>query len=69
MTSELMTAGDVAKLLGNVTPATVRNWGDKRVLPMQRTRSGVRLFRRADVEALRQVRKDGGRTLQTERRR
>ena len=50
MNSNLMTAGEVSKLLGNVVPATIRNWGDKGLLPMQRTQSKMRLFRRADVE-------------------
>ena len=41
---------EAADLLG-VHPATVRAWGDKGELPMQRTAGGHRRFRRADVEA------------------
>ena len=56
MQNDLMTAGDVSKLLADVTPATVRLWGDRGVLPVQRTRSGMRLFLRSDVESLRMSR-------------
>ena len=52
MNSDLMTAGEVSKLLADVTPATVRSWGDKGLLPVQRTHSGMRLFNRSDVERL-----------------
>src|SRR5262245_24460696 len=48
---ELMTAASVAKRTG-VTPATVRAWADRGVLPAQRTTSGVRLFDSRDVERL-----------------
>ena len=58
MDSELMTVGEVTKALdGDVTPATVRIWGDKGLLPVQRTRSGMRLFRRSDVMRLARERK------------
>src|SRR5574338_531619 len=36
----------------NVTPETVRDWNRRGRLPASRTASGIRLFRRADVDAL-----------------
>ncbi len=44
-------ASDVAKIAG-VTPSTVRLWERSGRLPAERTESGMRLFRRPDVEAL-----------------
>jgi excisionase family DNA binding protein len=50
MESEWISLSEAADLLG-VHPATVRTWGDKGELPMQRTPGGHRRFRRVDVEA------------------
>jgi len=50
MENEWVSLSEAAELLG-VHPATVRAWGDKGNLPMQRTPGGHRRFRRADVEA------------------
>lgn len=47
--SEYMLASEVARIK-NVTPATVRQWETKGILPALRTSSGTRLFARADVE-------------------
>lgn len=50
MDGDWINLSEAADLLG-VHPATVRSWGDKGDLPMQRTPGGHRRFRRADVEA------------------
>ena len=50
MDIEWISLSEAADLLG-VHPATIRTWGDKGELPMQRTPGGHRRFRRADVEA------------------
>ncbi|MCA9919505.1 MAG: helix-turn-helix domain-containing protein [Anaerolineales bacterium] len=50
METDWINLSEAADLLG-VHPATVRAWGDKGELPMQRTPGGHRRFRRADVEA------------------
>ncbi|MCP4421102.1 MAG: helix-turn-helix domain-containing protein [Chloroflexi bacterium] len=50
MENEWINLSETADLLG-VHPATVRAWGDKGELPMQRTPGGHRRFRRAEVEA------------------
>lgn len=50
MEPEWINLSEAAELLG-VHPATVRAWGDKGELPMQRTPGGHRRFRRTDVEA------------------
>jgi excisionase family DNA binding protein len=44
-----LTLQQAAALLG-VHPGTVRNWSDKGVLPVYRTRGGHRRFKRAEVE-------------------
>jgi excisionase family DNA binding protein len=49
MENDWINLSEAADLLG-VHPATVRSWGDKGELPMQRTPGGHRRFRRADVE-------------------
>ena len=46
-----LTTADAAKLL-DVVPDTVRLWERNGLLRAIRTESGVRLFRRRDVEAL-----------------
>lgn len=46
---DLLTPAGVARL-ANVTPQAVRLWADQGRLPVLRTASGIRLFRRADVE-------------------
>lgn len=46
--AEFLTPHEVAHLAG-VTPASVRSWADKGLLPVTRTGSGLRLFRQADV--------------------
>jgi excisionase family DNA binding protein len=48
---EFLTVNDVAKV-GDASAATVRLWADSGKLPVIRTASGMRLFRRADVERL-----------------
>ena len=50
MEPDWINLSEAAELLG-VHPATVRAWGDKGELPMQRTPGGHRRFRRAEVEA------------------
>ncbi len=45
-----LTCALVARL-AEVTPETVRAWERRRLLPAQRTASGIRLFRRQDVDA------------------
>lgn len=50
--------GEVARAL-NVSPETIRLWERKGVLKALRTGSGVRLFDRSEVEALRCRRKPG----------
>jgi excisionase family DNA binding protein len=52
---ELLTPADAARILG-VVPATVRQLALKGRLPALRTASGMRLFRREDVEQLREAR-------------
>lgn len=47
----LLTVADAARLLG-VVPATVRQMERNGRLPALRTESGIRLFRRQDVERL-----------------
>lgn len=50
MDNEWLNLSETAQILG-VHPATVRAWGDKGELPMQRTPGGHRRFRRGDVDA------------------
>ena len=48
---DLLTPGEVNREAeGRVSPATVRHWGDTGVLPVIRTATGRRLFRRDDVK-------------------
>ena len=47
----LLTTCLVARLLG-VSGRTVIMWADKGILAVERTASGVRLFKSSDVEAL-----------------
>lgn len=47
--NEVLLSGDVARE-GDVTPATARVWADKGLLPVSRTISGRRLYRRDDVD-------------------
>jgi DNA-binding transcriptional MerR regulator len=47
--SEFMIASEVARLK-EVTPATVRAWNDRGILPAKRTPNGTRIFLRSDVE-------------------
>lgn len=54
---ELLTKGDVAKLLG-VTPATVILLEAKGRLSSRRTLGGIRLFERSEVESLAQKRRE-----------
>jgi DNA-binding transcriptional MerR regulator len=44
-----MIASEVAKIKG-VTPAAVRAWEQRGILPAKRTATGTRLFARSDVE-------------------
>ena len=46
---EMLSPCDVARE-GLVTPATVRVWADRGVLPVMRTPGGRRLFKREDVD-------------------
>ncbi len=63
MKGELMTTGEVARLLTDVVPATVRGWANKGLLPVQRTRTGLRLFKKSDVVRL--ARQRGKQRLET----
>ena len=47
--TDMLSPCDVA-IEGRVTPATVRWWADRGLLPVQRTVGGRRLFRRDDVD-------------------
>jgi excisionase family DNA binding protein len=49
MEDDWLTLQQTAALLG-VHPGTVRNWSDKGVLPVYRTRGGHRRFKRLEVE-------------------
>lgn len=56
-TAALLLTADVAQLWReltgeSVTPATIRSWARSGRLKAAQTASGVRLFERADVEAL-----------------
>lgn len=48
---DLLTTSDAARLVG-VSKDTIRLWERRGKLPAERTPGGVRLFQRADVEAL-----------------
>lgn len=55
--NQFLLSADVAHLL-KVTPATVRHWARKGDLEVaEETAGGVRLFRRSDVERLREARR------------
>lgn len=58
--SDVLTTNDVAKLAG-VDSSTVRDWETAGKLPASRTASGVRLFKRGDVERFLRKREDGAR--------
>lgn len=61
MMDTLLQPADVARACG-VVPATVRYWALNGILPVAAvTRSGLRLFRAEDVEAVRQAREARGR--------
>lgn len=49
-TIEIMTTAEAARFL-NVVPNTVRGYESAGLLPADRTATGVRIFRRPDVEA------------------
>lgn len=49
--SEMCTVSEVARRFGK-SPDTIRSWADAGKLPAVRTETGVRLFRREDVERL-----------------
>jgi DNA-binding transcriptional MerR regulator len=51
MVDLFLTCALVARM-ANVTPETVRSWERRGLLRAQRTASGIRLFRRGDVDAL-----------------
>lgn len=60
---DLMTTGEVARRFG-VSPDAVRNWTRRGLLAAARTETGVRVYRRVDVEQLAEARgndKDGSR--------
>jgi DNA-binding transcriptional MerR regulator len=48
---DLITSSDASRI-ANVTPNCIRLWADAGKLPMIRTGNGIRLFNRADVQAL-----------------
>ena len=50
MSSTIMTTAEVARLL-NVVPNTVRGYESAGLLSADRTATGVRIFRRHDVES------------------
>lgn len=51
---DLLNIGQAAAL-AQVSPASLRRWADRGMLPHVRTLGGQRRFRRADVEALARV--------------
>jgi DNA-binding transcriptional MerR regulator len=57
--SDQMLTAEAARL-ADVTPATVRLWEKQGKLTATRTASGVRLFNRADVEAMAKGRRSRG---------
>jgi DNA-binding transcriptional MerR regulator len=59
MGSEMLTVGDVARLC-DVAAETVRIWERLGKLAAVRTRSGMRLFRRDDVERVARARATRG---------
>ena len=54
--NDLLTAQDVARAAGDVGAAAVRQWERTGKLRAIRTASGIRLFRRDDVEHLLAIR-------------
>lgn len=56
METDYMLTSEVARLAG-VSSETVRQWDRKGTLAAMRTDSGVRLFKRVDVETLMRARK------------
>jgi excisionase family DNA binding protein len=54
-TEQLLTTADAARL-ANVAGETIRGWANTGKLPAIRTVSGVRLFRRTDVERVMRIR-------------
>jgi excisionase family DNA binding protein len=55
---ERLTVSRVARLLG-IAEGTVRLWASSGTLPCTRIESGLRLFKRCDVERLRDARAAG----------
>lgn len=62
--NELLTPSEAARLLG-VSADTVRLIADKGRVPVLRTMSGRRLFRRADIELLAAQRRAGSSAVST----
>lgn len=56
MKTEFLLSSEVARLK-QVTPATVRNWANRGILPAQKTPNGTRIFRRIDIEKFESPRK------------
>ena len=54
---ELLSPTDAAAVLG-VSTDSVRKWADEGKLPCQKTLGGRRVFRRSDVELLKQQRQN-----------
>jgi DNA-binding transcriptional MerR regulator len=54
---ELLGPYDASKI-ADVSPQTVRSWGDQGKLSVIRTAGGMRLFKRSEVEALAAERKE-----------
>ena len=66
---DLLLASEVARLAEPPVSATaVRLWANERKLPVLRTASGLRLFRRADVEHFLADRQEQGRAAGRRRR-
>jgi excisionase family DNA binding protein len=53
--SEVLTVSEAAREL-KVAAETIRSWADRGRLPAMRTKSGQRIFQRADIERVRQER-------------
>jgi excisionase family DNA binding protein len=56
-TEELMTSYDASRI-ADVSAATIRLWANRGKLTAIRTTGGVRLFKRSEVEAVAQRRKE-----------
>ena len=55
MAADIMTVSEAARVLER-SSQTIRDWADAGVLPVMRTSTGQRIFRRVDVERVREER-------------